>query len=211
MPSINSGVAYDTLRTLKKAFKRTPVCTSQNFNVMPRNVSANKLLRYDSTELIAQVSADAGSMLIAREQANGVTTPLRFLPWGQNCCTGFELDAGAKVVFSGPFSGCCFFIARDVHSRKPVFLHSNDNTNQGAMNRANTLATQRANAQQYMAIYHNGAPLLFHTGYEQMGMVPSFIAAVDTRGSGLQWDIYCINLVSGAGDAVRHLGACLLV
>lgn len=184
---------------------------SVNFNLMPISVVSNRLLRYDSTQLVAQVTGNDGNILISREQNVNVRTILRFLPWGQNCCTGLELDQNARVVFSGPFSGCCFFIAQDPHSGSPVFLHSNDNTNQGAMNRPATLATQRANADQYLTVYHNGTSPLYHCGYEQMGMVPSWILAVDVHGSQREWDVYCVNLLPGRSEAVRKVGGCLIV
>lgn len=211
MPNINSGIMFDTMKTLGKAFKKTPNMQSQNFNAMPTQVVNNNLLRYDAMNSVAQVTADQGTVLVAREQNAAITTPLRFLQWGQNCCTGMELDPAAKVVFSGPFSGCSFLIARDPHSGRPVMLHSNDNTNQGAMNRANTLATQRARATAYLNVFHNGTAPLYHCSYEEMGMVPSWIFAVDVNGNQQNWDIYCVNLMQGGVAPYRRLGGCMVI
>jgi hypothetical protein len=210
--NVNSGIAFDTMKTLKKAFKKkTPVLMSQNFNVMPISVVNNNLLRYDPLSFVAQVTSDKGTITVAREQNAGVRTPIRFLQWGQNCCTGFEVDPGARVVFSGPFSGCSFLIAKDPHSSQPVMLHSNDNSNQGAMNRAGTLATQLARANAYLGVYHNGAAPLYHCSYEEMGMVPSWIFAVDLHGDQRSWDIYCVNLMDGGIAPYRRLGGCLIL
>ncbi len=213
MPNINSGITHGTLKTLAAAFRKgTPVMSSTNFNRMPTAVVNNDLLRYDPLDCVAQVTADHGAITVTREQNAGVMTVLRFLPWGQNCCTGLELDARARVVFSGPFSGCCFFMAKDPHSGRPVMLHSNDNTNQGAMNRPNTLATQRTRADRYLQIFHNGTQPLYHCGYEEMGMVPSWIIAVDQHGDSRTWEVYCVNLLGSVrGTGFSRLGWCLLV
>ena len=198
MPNLNSGITFDTLNTLASAFKKaTPSMMSQNFNAMPISVFANSLLRYNPMDFVGQLNSDKGTITLSKEPNAGVKTPLRFLQWGQNCCTGLELDDGAKVVFSGPFSGCSFLIAKDPNSGRPVMLHSNDNTNQGAMNRPNTITTQHARAVQYLQVFHNGARPRYECSYEAMGMVPSWVFAVDLHGDGNTWKVYCVNLTEG--------------
>lgn len=213
MPNINSGIAFDTIKTLAKSYgKATPQMVSTNFNAMPIAVFNNNLLKYDPLENVAQITSDKKVVSLLRETNAGVKTPIRFLKWGQNCCTGMELDPGARVVISGPFSGCSFLIAKDMHSGRTVMLHSNDNTNQGAMNRANTLATQMARANQYLQVFHNGVQPLYHCSYEEMGMVPSWIIAVDEHGDSRSWLIYCVNLMaSQRGESVFQLGGCFVL
>jgi len=210
MANINTGIIFDTMATLASSFKKkTPVMGSYGPNVMPANVMDNSLLRYEATDWVAQVISEDGTVTISR--GGNMPSPIRFLQWGQNCCTGMELDTGARAVFSGPFSGCSFLIAKDPNSNKPVMLHSNDNSNQGAMNRANTIATQMDRANRYLGIYHNATQPLYHCSYEEMGMVPSWIFAVDTHGDQRSWDVYCVNLVDGGVAPYRRLGSCFII
>ena len=208
MPNINSALAVAPLDTLCKVFKAGTPVLGRNplFELTPPARSRNNLLQFDPTKFQVQLDSGVGRLTLQKETNAGATTNARYLPWKENHCTGMTLDPAARLFLSGPFGGCCFFMAKDMAGGRPVVLHANDSNHKG--DRAGALAAQRSAAEQYLLSYHTGSSLEFHVGYEQMGRHVSWVVGADAAGDGRVWDLYCVTVEPlGTGAvAVKYLG-----
>ncbi len=127
----------------------------------------------------------------------------KYLKWQENHCTGMTLDAQTKKFCTGPFSGCCFFIAK-TKKGEPIILHSNDNLNRG--NSKETMKKQKKYADAFLKSFYPGATICNHVSYETMGKKIGWIEG-ELTGPG-KWDIYyAITEENTGGYAARRLVA----
>lgn len=157
-------------------------------------------VEFDQANYGATVTGPAnGAQKITPAGASGT----KYLKWQEDHCTGMKLGATANKFYTGPFSGCCFFIAKDKDGGA-IILHSNDNQHRG--DSAATRKTQKKYADAFLAKFYSGATICNHVSYETMGGKIGWIEGELAPPS--TWNIYyAITEENVGGYAARRLVA----
>jgi len=170
--------------------------TAQNWPVRGPLATKGTSQQFDEANYGAEVTGPPSGAQIIKPNGGSAT---KYLRWQENACTGMALEKGTKFL-TGPFSGCCFFMALD--GKKVIILHANDNQHRG--DATATQKEQKKLAEEYLKNFHRGAKLAYHVSYQTMGGKFGWIEGekVDAK----TWNIYyAITEENTGGNAARRL------
>ncbi len=131
-----------------------------------------------------------------------VDTGIRYLPWQPDRATYMQLNAGARLFFTGPLSGCNVYVAGPRSG--PVVFHTNNNS--GGDNEVTNGIAKRKMATDLLA--HNicgVAPTTLITGkLERATYSGNFMGFVFGFKKGTDWEFY-FNGVGAGTQILRRI------